>query len=145
MVRGVVRGLGVPMPDKRQERRRRERELRRREKRRERRPPDAVIGYVARCGMNMACDGDACVVAGSEAAMSAILQFHQRDPAAYAIEPAYGWQLLQAIALGAAYALDEQAYHRFLPAAQQGGLPLVEEDFSDPGPTGIHLVRIGCL
>jgi hypothetical protein len=47
--------------------------------------------------------------------------------------------------LGGAYAFDEQAYGRFLPEAQQAGLPLVEEDFSDPGPTGIHLVRIGFL
>jgi hypothetical protein len=128
------------MKDKRPERRRRERHLRRRQRRR---PADDAIGYVARYGMTMVCDGDACVVAGSEAAMIAILSFHQRDPAEYAIEPAYGWQLLQAIALGAAYALDEQAYRRFLPAAQQAGLPLAEEDFSDPGPTGIHLVRIG--
>jgi hypothetical protein len=39
----------------------------------------------------------------------------------------------------------EQAYGRFLPEAQRAGLALVEEDFSDPGPTGIHLVRIGFL
>ena len=106
---------------------------------------EAVIGVVARYGMTMLCDGDACVVAGSEAAMTAILQSQHRDPAAYAIEPAYAWQLLQAIDMGAAYAFDEQAYQQFLPAAQQAGLPLAEEDFSAPGPAGIHLVRVGYL
>ena len=47
--------------------------------------------------------------------------------------------------LGGAYCFDEEAYGHFLPPAQAAGLPLVEEDFSDPGPTGIHLVRVGLI
>lgn len=108
-------------------------------------PSDSVIGFVARQGMNMTCDGDACIVAGTREAMVSILQFHRRDPAQQVIEPARCSQILQGIALGGAYAFDEQAYHRFLPDAQRAGLPLVEEDFSDPGPTGIHLVQVRFL
>jgi len=135
------------MKDRRKERSRRRRELQRRQSQRQRRKAqrDPVIGYVARQGIHMACDGDACIVAGSRTAMVAILEYHRNDPAEHAIEPARCSQILQAIGLGGAYAFDEQAYGRFLPEAQQAGLPLVEEDFSDPGPTGIHLVRIGFL
>ena len=134
------------MNDRRKDKLKRQRELQRRRSQRERRQPqpqDPVIGFVARQGIHMACDGDACIVAGSRAAMVAILEYHRNDPAEHAIEPARCSQILQAIELGGAYAFDEQAYGRFLPEAQQVGLPLVEEDFSDPGPTGIHLVRIG--
>lgn len=135
------------MSDRRKDKLKRQRELERRRSQRERRQPqrDPVIGYVARQGIHMACDGDACIVAGTRAAMVAILEYHRNDPAEHAIEPARCSQILQAIGLGGAYAFDEQAYGRFLPEAQQAGLPLVEEDFSDPGPTGIHLVRIGYL
>ena len=131
------------MSDRRKDKLKRQRELERRRSQRERRQPqqDPVIGYVARQGIHMACDGDACIVAGSRAAMVAILEYHGNDPAEHAIEPARCSQILQAIGLGGAYAFDEQAYGRFLPEAQRAGL--AEEDFSDPGPTGIHLVRIG--
>jgi hypothetical protein len=135
------------MKDSRKDRLRQRRELDRRRERKAQhaQTDDLIIGYVSRQGMNMACDGDACIVAGTREAMVAILQYHRRDPAQQVIEPARCSQILQAIALGGAYAFDEQAYGRFLPEAQQAGLPLVEEDFSDPGPTGIHLVRIGFL
>jgi hypothetical protein len=135
------------MKDAHRDRLKRERELRRRRQHRVQhgQSDDPVIGYVSRQGMQVICDGDACVVAGTREAMAAILQYHHRDPAQQIIEPARCSQILQAIALGGAYAFDDQAYGRFLPEAQQAGLPLVEEDFSDPGPTGIHLVRVGFL
>jgi hypothetical protein len=95
--------------------------------------------------MIVACDGDACIVAGEQAAMVAILQHHGRDSQQYSLEKATAAHILQAIELGGAYAFDEEAYGRFLGPAQSAGLPLVEEDFSDPGPTGIHLVRVGYL
>jgi len=123
----------------------RRKDKRRREVERRRRSRDPLIGYVARQGMIVACDGDACIVAGEQAAMVSILQHHGRDPQQYLIEKATASQILQAIELGGAYAFDEEAYGRFLGPAQSAGLPLVEEDFSDPGPTGIHLVRVGYL
>ena len=133
------------MNNRRKHKLKRQRELQRLQGQRERRQSraDPVIGYVARQGIHMVCDGDACIVAGSQEAMVAILHYHRNDPAEHAIEPAHCAQILQAIHLGGAYAFDEQAYGRFLPEAQRAGLPLVKEDFSDPGPTGIHLVRIG--
>jgi hypothetical protein len=123
----------------------RKRDKRRRDVQRRKRSGDPLVGYVARQGSNVVCDGDACIVAGSQAAMLSILQHHRRDPAQYMIEKAAASQILQVIELGGAYAFDEEAYARFLAPAQSAGLPLGEEDFSDPGPSGIHLVRIGYL
>ena len=51
-------------------------------------------------------------------------------------------EIWQGIRLGGAYAFDEAAYQKFLPLAQRKGLSLEAEDFSEPGPTGVHLVRV---
>lgn len=133
------------MDDKRKERFRRQRELERRKKAKTQRvePADIVVGYVCRFGNVMVCDGDACVVAGTYEAMVAIVKHNGYSLEDHVIEPAKSLHILQAMNMGGAYAMDEQAYNCFLPEAQKAGLPLVEEDFSDPGPTGIHLVRIG--
>jgi hypothetical protein len=129
------------------DRRKRRAVLQRRLRQRKQQTPqqDVVIGYVARQDTNMVCEGDACVVLGRRAAMIAMLQRHRLDPEQHTIEQAYLSQLLQAIGLGAAYAFDEEAYNRFLRPAQDAGLPLQEEDFTDPVPSGIHLVRVGYL
>lgn len=52
-------------------------------------------------------------------------------------------EVLTGLRLGAAYAFDEEACNRFFPLAQQHGLGLGPEEFSDPGPPGaVHLVRV---
>ena len=61
------------------------------------------------------------------------------------IQPARFAHICQCLQLGAAYCFDEAAYGVFLPLAQQVGLPLGEADFSDPGPTGLHFVRVQIL
>lgn len=127
---------------KRRKDKRKKDQRRRRERQRRNRPRDPLVGYTARQGMNVACDGDACIVAGSHPAMVSILEHHRRDPGQYLIEKATAPHILQAMELGGAYAFDEEAYGRFLGPAKAAGLPLGEEDFSDPGPTGIHLVRV---
>ena len=77
--------------------------------------------------------------------MTNIIQRHHEDLRAYEIRPTTFSEIWRGIELGGAYCFDEEAYGRFLPPAQDAGLPLVEEDFSDPGPTGIHLVRVGFM
>ena len=37
---------------------------------------------------------------------------------------------------------DEEAYGRFLEPGRRLGMPLTDEDFSDPGPLGMHFVRV---
>jgi len=54
-------------------------------------------------------------------------------------------EILTGIGQGGAYAFDELAYGRFLTPAQQEGLPIGPEDFSEPGPIGLHFVRVEFL
>ena len=124
-------------------RRRRKQDQRKRELKRRRQRRDSPIGYFAVRDMNVVCDGDGCIIAGSVEKLSHIIQRHHEDVRTYDIRPTTFAEIWQGIQLGAAYCFDEEAYGRFLPPAQAAGLPLVEQDFSDPGPTGIHLVRVG--
>ena len=94
----------------------------------------------------MLCDGDACYVGGSPEAVQQRLVRDGKDPRDFVIEKAFAAQILTAIDMGGVYTFDEQSYANFLPHAQQAGLPLGEEDFSEPGPPGsVHLVRVGYL
>lgn len=56
-------------------------------------------------------------------------------------DPVVGWYARRGMR-SLCDALDEQAYGVFLPLGQAAGLTLKEEDFSDPGPLGMHFVRI---
>jgi hypothetical protein len=51
-------------------------------------------------------------------------------------------EIMRGLRLGAAYCFDEEAYNRFFPLARMEGLNLGPEDFSDPGPHGVHLLRV---
>lgn len=101
---------------------------------------DPVVGFVAIDRHGGFCDGDALVVAGSSAALQAMLS--HAPPHSWQIQPAQFAHVCQCLGLGAAYCFDESAYRLFLPLARQLGLSLAEQDFSDPGPSGVHLVRV---
>ena len=101
---------------------------------------DPVVGFVALQQREAFCDGDALIVAGSPEALQPMLA--RATPRSWQIQPARFAHIWQCLQLGAAYCFDEAAYRVFLPLAQQAGLPLGEEDFSDPGPTGLHFVRV---
>ena len=88
------------------------------------------------------CDGDACIIAGSRAAIE---KMAERVPGRWEVRSTSFNEIWSGLQMRSAYAFDEAAYRVFLPLAQQRGLPLGEEDFSDPGPTGIHLVRVQLL
>jgi hypothetical protein len=104
---------------------------------------DPRIGYVAYEGVDMACDGDACIVAGSYQKMRDIAErFGDRFARQCKIQVTGFEHIYTCLRLGAAYCFDEEAYGRFLQPAQRRGMPLKEEDFSDPGPHGLHFVRV---
>lgn len=101
---------------------------------------DAVLGFVAVNQVGGLCDGDALIVAGSRRALEALIA---KSPARrWEIQPARFGHVWQGMQLGGAYAFDETAYRAFLPHARRVGLELDEQDFSDPGPTGLHFVRV---
>jgi hypothetical protein len=105
---------------------------------------DPHIGYVAGSGMIMICDGDACIVAGSQEKMRQIVErIHGPSASQYTIQATTFEHIRQCMQFfGAAYCFDEEAYGRFLGPAQRCGIPVTEQDFSDPGPLGMHFVRV---
>jgi hypothetical protein len=104
---------------------------------------DPRIGYVAGRGAYMLCDGDACIVAGSHEKMRQIVQRCGGPMAAeYKIHVTGLERILQCLQRGEAYCFDEEAYGRFVEPARRRGVPLTDEDFSDPGPHGLHFVRV---
>ena len=103
-----------------------------------------VIGYYARLSpMVVVCDGDACVIAGSEQNMIKHLKTVSPDaPHQATIKKTRFIEIIQGMKLGASYAFDEQSYNRFFPLANRIGFNLKEENFSVPTETGRHFVII---
>ena len=107
-----------------------------------------VLGVVAFIPgtINMLCDGDSCIVAGSEKQMQDYIAAMSFGPKAkYRITKARYGQVVQAIRLGGAYSFDREAFSRLAPLAQQDGIDLV--DFTPDAQTkqegsGIPLMRL---
>ena len=123
----------------------RKQDLRKRLLKRRRPIQDPTIGFFARQGMNILCDGDACVIAGSVEEMNHILRQWHWDPSDYVIRATTFSEIHGGLKQGGAYCFNELSYSRFLAPAQAAEMQLQVEDFSDPGPTGVHLVRIELL
>lgn len=105
-----------------------------------------VIGYFATTSpVHVVCDGDACVVAGSEAAMRKYLKRTcNRSGGRIRIRKTRFGEIAAGLQLGGAYAFDEAAYNRLRPLADGVGVSLAPQDFSDPDPssTGVRLVHL---
>ena len=104
-----------------------------------------VIGYFAYASQTeVVCDGDACVVAGSDAALRTyISELGAVDGISHTVKKTRFGEIMRGMNLGAAYAFDEVAYSRFYPLAQREGYDFGPEDFSATGlGKGVHLVRV---
>jgi len=104
-----------------------------------------VIGYFAYASpIEVICDGDACVVAGSDADLRTYIT--ELGPAGginHTLKKTRFGEIMRGMSLGAAYAFDEVAYNRFYPLARREGYDFGPEDFSATGPgKGVHLVRV---
>ena len=91
-----------------------------------------VIGYFAYASPQaVVCSGNACVIAGSEAAM---LQFIAGQPDGdgkrHTIRKTRFGEIMRGLRLGGAYAFDEESYGRFLPLGRAEGLALSDAKFS---------------
>lgn len=90
-----------------------------------------VIGFFAYAPpMNVVCSGRACVIAGSEQAMTNYLR--EIDPGNRThrtIRKTRFGEIRQGMHLGGAYAFDEESYSRFYPLARMEGLNVAEADF----------------
>jgi hypothetical protein len=104
-----------------------------------------VIGYFAYTPPNrVVCDGDACVIAGSAAALRTYIS--ELDPSGGArpvLKKTRFGEIMDGMMLGGPYAFDETAYNRFYPLARRAGYDVGPEDFTATGPgRGQHLVRV---
>ena len=102
-----------------------------------------VIGcFSYKSQTEVTCDGDACIVAGSEKAMrDYLLSMSKEAHDKSTIKKTRFGEIIQGLKHGGAYAFDEESYNRFYPLANRIGYNLKEEEFT-PTETGRHFVVI---
>ena len=102
-----------------------------------------VIGYFAFSSPTaVICEGDACVISGSEQRMRDYMASDTLDSSQpNTIKKTRFGEIIKGMEMGAPYAFDEESYNRFYPLANKIGLDLKEEDFSET-ETGFHFVVI---
>jgi hypothetical protein len=103
-----------------------------------------VIGYFAYLSpAQVACDGDACMIAGSEHAMRRYLSLaDQSTSAKHNIKKTRFGEIMRGMLLGGSYAFDEEAYHRFYPLATALGYALKPADFTADQPDEIKFMTV---
>ncbi|MFC1751195.1 hypothetical protein ACFL2V_20620 [Pseudomonadota bacterium] len=103
-----------------------------------------VIGHFAfKSKTEVVCDGDACIIAGSESAMRDYISSYSNNSSnSHVIKKTRFGDIIQGMKHGGAYAFDEESYNRFYPLANRVGYKLKEEDFSQQTETGMHFVVI---
>jgi hypothetical protein len=107
-----------------------------------------VLGYIAvQPGtINVLCDGDSCIVAGSEQKMRECIEAFSVDRhASHRISKARYGHVLRAMKLGAAYSFDQQSFSRFCPLARKDGIEVVEfipDNRGRPDGPAILLMRV---
>jgi hypothetical protein len=101
-----------------------------------------VIGYFAvYSSQDVFCDGDACLIAGSQSALHKYIKLSPKAGSDFQIRKTRLSEILEGISLGGAYAFDKESYNEFYPLANRYGLSLKNEDFS-PTETGNHFVVV---
>ena len=107
-----------------------------------------VIGYFAirRGSPYILCDGEACVIAGSEQAMNSyIVKLAKEKPSSYKVKKTRYVEIVQGMRMGGVYTFDNRAYERFFPLAKAEGMPVVEFEFEDdekPHDDAVRLMRV---
>ena len=107
-----------------------------------------VLGYVAvKVGtIIVLCDGDSCIVAGSEKKMKEYIKSLSVDRnAKYQISEARYGHVLKAMKLGGVYSFDQESYSRFYPLAFEDGIELVDfplDNQERPDGRAISLMRV---
>jgi hypothetical protein len=90
-----------------------------------------VIGYFAYASPQaVVCTGKACVISGTESAMSQYVS-DLGSKGSHTIRKTRFGEIMRGLSLGAAYAFDETSYGRFLPLGRAAGLALSDGAFGD--------------
>ena len=107
-----------------------------------------VIGYFAirRGSPYILCDGDACVIAGSEQSMNSyIVKLANDKPSNYKVKKTRYGEIVKGMRMGAVYTFDKKAYKRFFPLAKAEGAPVMDFKFEDdekPHEDAVRLMRV---
>jgi len=104
-----------------------------------------IMGYFAYTeSKEVLCDGDACIIAGTEEQMRFYLDKMSKEKNKFIIKKTRFGEIMIGIGKGAAYAFDEVSYDRFLPLAiKMGVTDLPPKDcFAEPSKTGMHFIRV---
>ena len=103
-----------------------------------------VIGHFAYMSKTeVACDEDACLIAGSQAAMRRYLSISNPETAdRHTIKKTRFGEIMKGMSLGAAYAFDEESYSRFYHLALEVGLPVSPADFTGATPDDIKFMTV---
>lgn len=103
-----------------------------------------VVGYFSySSNNNVFCDGDACVIAGSEKAMEAYLQEAPSDGSRDIIKKTRFGEIIEGLRKGGAYAFDKETYTRFVQCATCNGMDCSSwEDGLTDSPSSAQFMRI---
>ena len=106
-----------------------------------------MVGYFAHSKKGYAfCDGDACIISGTEALMhSYIMAMLCNDKDKNIIKKTTFGEIIGGLERGGAYAFDKEAYLKFFSLAKRYGLNDLPEPnffFLERSPTGLHFIRI---
>jgi len=110
-----------------------------------------VVGYFSHSPKGYVfCNGDACIIAGTESLMHSYIQAMlicddgTKKEKSMVRKTKFG-EILTGLAQGGSYAFDKEAYLRFFSFSKKYELdnfPEPEDFFSKQSPTGLYFIRI---
>jgi hypothetical protein len=106
-----------------------------------------IVGYFS-CSItgHIFCDGDACIIAGTEELMYSYIKAMLSDNKTQDIVRKTKFaEIISGLDCGGAYAFDKAAYVKFFSLAKKYGLcelPEPNSFFSELSPTELHFIRI---
>lgn len=105
---------------------------------------DDIIGYFAATKRgDVACDGPACIIAGSYKAMKEYLLTAGIPSAGkFKVTKTRFGEVLSGMRMGGAYSFDAESYGRFLSLAREEGMDCEEADFTPDKEGGVKFMII---
>jgi hypothetical protein len=111
-----------------------------------------VVGYFSHSPRGgVFCDGDACIIAGTESLMYSYIQAMMisddktKKKKSMVVRKTKFGEILAGLAQGGSYAFDKEAYLKFFSFAKKyelNNFPEPEDFFSKQSPMGLHFIRI---
>ncbi len=107
-----------------------------------------MVGHFAirRGSPNLLCDGEACVIAGSQQLMTRyIVKLAGDSPSNYQVKKTRYGEIMKGMQMGGIYSFDQKAYNKFLPLLKAEGKNIAAIKLSDdpkPHDDAVRLMRV---